>query len=427
MKLLKRAGACLPVVLLLAANAMHSPAMAQGACADEAACPGLQVSAGYTADLRRNTTGGVERGNAASGLLELGAVWTTDRLLPGAWVTSTASLIHTTGGAITGRYVGDLQGLNNIEAPAALRLYELWSEVQFGGGEGLSTRMGFLDLNAEFDAPVTSAFFIGPPFGIGTDLAQTGENGPAVFPVTSLGVRVAGKIGAAHWRVAAFDGVPGRVDRDRFAAVRVSREDGALLIGEVEAAPAGLNKLAVGVWSYTSRFDAIDAAARGDDARRTGNRGGYAMIDAPLGRIGGTRLDGVLRAGGAAGRFNAVDRFLGAALVASHLSGSRPDDAIGVAIAHGRTSSAFQQQRSFEGAVSRKSETQIELTWRSPLRPWLAIVPSLQWVAHPGADRAVRDAFVVGMRFEMNFDHNWPLLARQSDQSSSAPLVMTTP
>jgi len=426
MKLIKRAGACLPMLLCLLVNAMPC-ATAQNACVDEGACPGLQVSAGYIADLRRNATGGLERGNAASGLLQLGAAWTTDRLLPGAWITSTASLIHTTGGAISGRYVGDLQGLNNIEAPAALRLYELWSEARFGGDDGLSTRMGFLDLNAEFDAPVTSAFFIGPPFGIGTDLAQTGENGPAVFPVTSLGLRVAGRIGAAHWRMAAFDGVPGRVDRNRFAAVNLSRGDGALLIAEVELAPAGFNKLAAGLWSYTSRFDAIDAAARGDHRRRAGNRGGYAVIDAPLGQIGGVHLAGVVRAGAAAGRFNAVDGFLGAALVASHLSAARPDDAIGVAVAHGRTSSAFQRQQFFDGLASRDSETQVELTWRSPVQPWMAIVPSLQWVAHPGADRAVRDALVVGLRFEMNFDRNWPLLARRPDHSPSAPLVMTTP
>ncbi len=417
----------LRVALLFVGNALHPAVLAQDACAADGACPGVQLSAGYTADLRRNTSGGLERGNAASGLLELGAAWTTDRLLPGALVTSTASLIHTTGGAISGRYVGDLQGLNNIEAPAALRLYELWSEIRFGSSEGLSTRMGFLDLNAEFDAPVTSAFFIGPPFGIGTDLAQTGENGPAVFPVTSLGIRVAGGWGGLRWRMAAFDGVPGRVDRDHFATLDVSRHDGALVIGEIEAAPAGLNKIAVGAWSYTAKFDSIDASARGESSRHAGNRGGYAMLDAPLGHPSRMRLNGVLRAGIADGAFNAVDRFLGAAVVADHLFASRPDDAIGIAVAHGRTSNAFRRQQAFAGAQPRKSETQVELTWRAAARSWLALVPSLQWVAHPGADAAVRDAFVMGIRFEMNVDHHWPLLARNTASRQDAPLVMTAP
>ncbi len=83
--------------------------------------------------------------------------------------------------------VGDLQGLNNIEADAGWYLYDLWSEVSFGPRQGASVRAGLLDLNAEFDTSDTAGFFVSPPFGIGTDLAQTGANGPAVFPVTGAG------------------------------------------------------------------------------------------------------------------------------------------------------------------------------------------------------------------------------------------------
>ena len=315
-------------------------------CLPGAPCPSFELSAGYTADFRRNTTGGLATGNAASGLLELGALWTSDSLLPGALVTTSASLIHSHGGAISGKLVGDLQGLNNIEAPVGLRMYELWSEVSFGNGQQFSTRVGLLDLNAEFDAPVTSSFFIGPPFGIGTDLAQTGENGPAVFPVTSLGLRIAGKLGEAiSWRAAAFDGVPGRVDRNSFAPVDVSGRQGALLIGEVEVGVRRLNKLAFGAWTYTSAFDTIDSQVTGS-APRKGNRGGYAMIDMPLATLNAMRLDGVLRAGVADARFNAVSTYVGAAVVASHLLPGRPDDAMGLAVAHGRTGAQFRSQLS---------------------------------------------------------------------------------
>jgi len=147
----------------------------------------------------------------------------------------------------------------------------------------------------------------------------------------------------------------------------------------------------------------------------------------PLGSVGAARLDGMLRIGAAAGDYNAVHRYLGAGVVISHLSDRRPDDAVGIAVAHGRTSAAFRRAMAFEGATPLDSETQVELTWRTPLRPWLAIVPSMQWVNNPGADDALRDAWVAGLRFEMSFDHNWPLLARQRDPDTNAPLVMTTP
>jgi porin len=421
---MRKSGFLSPCTLLLAT--VGPLCQAQDVSCIVGDCPGLDVTFNYTADLRRNTRGGVERGNAASGLLHTGVAWTSDRLWPGAMVVTRASLIHTTGGDISGRYVGDLQGLNNIEADGALRLYDFWTEIRFG--RGLATRMGFLDLNAEFDAPVTSSFFVGAPFGIGTDLAQTGENGPAVFPVTSLGVRMMGRFeGGTTWRFGAFDAVPGHADKREFATIDVSRRQGALLIGELERAPRGFNKVAVGAWTYTSDFERLDSGASGDVARRKGNRGAYAVADGPLGGIGGARFDGMVRVGFAAGDFNATHRYVGAAVVASRLWERRPDDAIGLAVAHARTSSAFRRQLAFDGGEPRSSETQIELTWRAPLSDWFAVVPGAQWVNRPGADRALRDALVLGMRFEFALEHTWPMVVRQDGPGSDTPVVMTSP
>lgn len=378
-------------------------------------CSSVAVSAGYTADLRRNTRGGVATGTAASGLLELGAAWRSDRLVPGASFTASASAIHVAGDGISGELVGDLQGLNNIEADHGWYLYDLWTELAFGAGQGASLRVGLLDLNAEFDSSDTAGFFVGPPFGIGTDIAQTGENGPAVFPVTGLGLRIGGLLGErSAWRLAAYEGTPGHTDRHRFATFGPSRDhEGALVIGELQFRPGRMHKLAFGAWSYTARFEPLDPAAAGDAAVRRGNRGAYVMVDAPLASLGGTRLDGMLRAGVADPRFNAVRHYAGAALVAGQLLPGRPDDAVGLAIAHGRTSAAWRRAQAFDGGMPRAAETQVELTWRSPLLSWLSVAPSLQWVDAPGADRRYRDAWVLGLRFEMSAGRDWPLLAQQ--------------
>jgi porin len=381
-------------------------------CGD-GACPGLDLAAGYTADFRRNTRGGLARGNAASGLFEAGLAWRSDSLLPGAMVTTSASLIHVGGDAISGELVGDLQGLNNIEADAGWYLYDLWTEVSFGARQAASVRAGFLDLNAEFDTSDTAGFFIGPPFGIGTDLAQSGENGPGIFPVTALGLRLGGTLGdELHWRMAAYEGTPGRTDRHRFATASLQEGEGALLIGELDLTPRHLHKLAFGAWTYTTSFEPIDAAVTGDARRRRGNQGAYAMVDAPLGSSGGLRLDGMLRAGLADTRFNAVGTYVGAAMVASNLLASRPDDAIGIAVAHARTGHRFRRLQAFEGGAPARTETAVELTWRAPLVQSLALVPSVQWIASPGADRSRRAAFVAGLRFEVSFERSWTQLAR---------------
>jgi porin len=386
--------------------------LAQQMACEAPACPGLELSAGYTADFRRNTRGGFARGNAWSGLLEAGVAWRSDEVLPAGLLSTSASLIHVSGDGISGERVGDLQGLNNIEADSGWYLYDLWAEVAFGARQAASVRAGFLDLNAEFDSSDTAGFFVSPPFGIGTDLAQTGENGPAVFPVTALGVRLDGQAGALQWRLAAFEGSPGRTDRHRFATIDYSRAEGALLAGELQFAAARLHKLAIGAWTYTARFERIDAASSGDVARRRGNRGAYAMVDAPLGALGQARLDGMLRAGFAAARFNASAHYAGAAVVASNLLPGRPDDGLGLAIAHARTGRQFRSQLAFDGGSPARSETALELTWRAPLAPWIAIVPSLQWIDSPGADRSRRDAFVAGARVEVSWERSWSMQAR---------------
>lgn len=402
-------------------------AQAQGAaCTETPACPGLDFTAGYTADFRRNTTGGIQKGNAVSGLLEAGMAWRSAALLPGAFVTTSASLIHVGGDSVSGDLVGDLQGLNNIEADAGWYLYDLWSEVSFGPRQGASVRAGLLDLNAEFDTSDTAGFFVSPPFGIGTDLAQTGENGPAVFPVTALGLRFGGQLGEAlQWRIAAYEGTPGRSGSHRFATAELSRGEGALIIGELAFAPAGLHKLAVGAWSYTASFERIDAGATGNDVHGKGNRGFYAMIDAPLGSLGDAQVDGMLRAGMADARYNAVGTYVGGAVVVSKLLSWRPDDGFGIAVAHARTGRQFRAQLAADGGRPAKSETAVELTWRAPLAGWLAVVPGVQWVATPGADRAARNAFIAGLRFEMSWGRSWSLLANQATPQQDPEFVVS--
>ncbi len=128
-------------------------------------------------------------GTAYSDMLDLGAIVDHRQPVLGHPVHHQRLRQHLGGDDISGDFIGDIHGVNNIEAPDAWHLYEFWSEFNFGGRANTSLRMGLLDLNADFDAPVTSALFVGPVHGIGTEFAQTGSNGPAIFPVTGLGIR----------------------------------------------------------------------------------------------------------------------------------------------------------------------------------------------------------------------------------------------
>jgi len=373
--------------------------------------PSLVFGAGYTGDFRRNTTGGLSVGDAYSDSIDLGVEWTTTGLFSAATMTTSLSVMHLGGDGISGRYVGDAQGVNNIEADQGWYLYESW--VEFGFGEHAnSLRAGVLDLNAEFDTPVTSALFTGAAFGIGTDFSQSGSRGPNIWPTTGLGLRAAGDISSSvHWRFGAYDGAPG-TDDGAFTSTRVSRDEGALLVGELEYSSERIHKLAFGSWSYTARFERIDAGMTGAAPAR-GNDGFYGVIDLRIGSAGRTDFDGALRAGMASDEFNIFDRYVGAVVTATHLWAARPDDALGFGIAYAHAGAPYRAFQDFQGLRATAGETSFELVYRAALTDWLSVLPVVQYVRDPGMDPAVGDAWIAGLRFEISRERSWQLSARR--------------
>jgi porin len=401
--------------VVFAVSLLALAALGNAARAQDAAETGLAVSIGYTGDLRRNTTGGIAVGTAYSDMLDLGASWGTHNLFAGTGFSTSLSVMHLGGDDITGEFVGDLHGVNNIEAPDAWHLYEFWSEFSFGGRANTSLRLGLLDLNADFDTPVTSSLFVGPAHGIGTEISQSGGNGPAIFPVTGLGIRLAGQFNEGlRWRVGAFEGTPGDDDESSFAAFDVTSGEGSLLIGEVEYASDRFNKISLGMWSYTADFERLDAGLTSGPQSQHGNQGVYALVDLPLANLGPARIDGSLRVGVANERFNPVDEYVGGTVVVSHPFAARPDDAFGFAVAYGRTGDLYRNVQALAGIPAASAETSYELTYRAPVTGWLALAPSVQFVSNPGADLAMRDAWVVGLRFELSQEKSWPMFAQRS-------------
>lgn len=90
------------------------------------------------------------------------------------------------------------------------------------------------------------------------------------------------------------------------------------------------------------------------------------------------------------------DRFASAGL---KLTGPwAEEDELGLAFATAFT--ARDYRAAFGGG---KSETAVELTYRTPIADWFSIQPHVQYVRNPGADPTIGDAIVLGMRFEASF------------------------
>jgi porin len=256
-------------------------------------------------------------------------------------------------------------------------------------------KVGLYDLNSEFDVLESSGLFVGSAHGIGTDIAQSGEAGPSIFPTTSLAARI--EVEPANnlkIRAAILDGVPGNPDRPKRTAINLGNGDGALLIAEAEASIESA-KILFGHWRYTSDFETWSGDIR------DGNDGWYVRGEARLlseREDGAQGLDGFARYGIAEGRFNPFDTFLSGGLTYTGLFPNHDDDQIGVAIATAFTSKQFRQF-----GPSLKHETALELTYRKKVNDWLTVQPGLHYVMNPSATPGTPDAVALMLRMEVSF------------------------
>ncbi len=342
----------------------------------------------YTGEWWRNQDGGLDTGTRYLDNLDVTLAIDAERAfgLPG--VEFFLYGLYNNGQSFGGELTGDMHGVSNIETGVqAARLYEAWADWRFGRERRQSLRFGLYDLNSEFDSIESGALFINSAHGIGSELADSGQNGPSIFPVTSLALRW--RADFERWSVlaAALDGVPGDPAHPKRTTIRFDKGDGALLIGEVQRRGARVRKAAIGAWHYTADFPDVEAVQpNGDPVVRSGNSGLYGFIDVRL--IGDAaaperQLTGFLRIGVADDRVNTIERYFGAGL------GWR---GLGIAYAHAHAI-----------APARGTEENIELTWRVPVTDWLTLQPDLQYIINPGLEPGSDHALALGLRFELAY------------------------
>ena len=297
---------------------------------------------------------------------------------------------------------GTLQGVDNIEvARHRFRLFEAWLDQSFAGDKA-SLRAGLYDLNSEFYVNDSASLLIAPAFGIGSELAATGPNGPSIFPSTALAVRL--KVQPAknvYVQAALLDakagvlGDPGGVD--------LSFKDGGLMIAE--AGWTGRGKVAVGAWRYTkTQSDIRDLDLSGDPSRRQAH-GLYLLVDQPLrGADGDVRqLSAFARAGVSDGDTTPFVGGYQLGVLVSRLFASRPHSALSIGVDQAFLSSKYRANALDGGVRLHRTESLAEVTYADQIGRRLTVQPSLQWTHHPSGDPALPDAFVGALRVSIKF------------------------
>jgi len=371
---------------------------------EDKASPAIDLSVVYTLDLWRNARGGLRRGERYLDNLDVTLTVDADRALGWAGATLFLYGLYNNGNSLTDELVGDLQVVSNIDAGVqAARLYEAWVEQRFGGGRA-SVKFGLYDLNSEFDTSESSSLFINSSQGVGPDFSQSGQNGPSIFPVTSLALRADYKV-TENWlvRAALLDGVPGDPNRPKRTTIKLGNGDGALLVAELEYSDE-LTKAAAGHWRYTARFEDILATAVADEpVPRGGSDGLYMFVERKL--TGGSReapgLSAWVRLGFADENFNPIESYQGGGLVYTGLLAGRAADQLGLAVASAKLGQPYRRALELAGKASEAREINLELTYRAAPAPWLTVQPDVQYVISPGADPMLKNALVIGLRIEI--------------------------
>ena len=376
----------------------------QMATGDSGARPVI-LTFSYTGELVQNADGGARRGATFVGAAGGEFTLLIGRLLGWHGARLFVFALGTHGGAPS-ELVGDVQGVSNLEAPAAVRLEEAWLQQNLLDNR-LSWLVGRYDLNTEFYRLQSGALFINSSFGIGPEFAHSGVAGPSIFPNTAVGTRVDFKPSPnVVWRAAVLDGVP--VDRPGDGTRVFAAGDGALLVGEVAllARPntagvprqrrfgigRGLTrsyaaKVALGAWYYTARFPDLS-----DTTQHRGSGGAYLIGDLTV-----RSLTAFAQLGPGDGRVNQIGGYLGGGFTLTAPFASRAQDALGLAVAAARNGSHYERAQTAAGGTA-AGETSVELTYLAQLGSWVTVQPDVQYVIHPGGTRATRNAVVPGLR-----------------------------
>lgn len=364
---------------------------------------GLSFEAVYTGDITRNVSGGIRQRTAYLDNKDLTLSLDAEKLFNWDGATLFFYVLGNNGGNPSENNVGDTQILSNIESPDTWKLYEAWYEQQFIE-DRMSIRIGLYDLNSEFDVIDTAGLFINSSHGIGADFSQSGINGPSIFPVTSLGVRLHGFLtDNIYLQFVALDGVPGDPDRPTGTHIEFNDNDGALLaiesgfISNDAGNSSPYAKLAIGAWRYTS--NSVENAA-GENIEATKNNGLYILAERSVFHESGNPAQGMAlfaRYGVAESRINQVDRYFGSGMVYTGLIPGRDQDKLGLAVAVASNSDEYKRS---DNAIS-DEEIAWELSYRVQITPWLAIQPDVQYIINPGTNPSLDNATVFTTRLEL--------------------------
>jgi porin len=372
---------------------------------------GIEFGVDVYGDTMAVTDGGEKRNAYYAGLVEAGAEFDLDALF--GWPGTRAFVMA------IGTFGADpADGAGSVHAPSNLanevstaKLLEAWIERDFFDGK-LALLGGLYAVDSEFDVKETAGVFMNGGFGTGLELSETGLNGPCVYPTTCLGLRARYQPDDSRYlQLAVLDGVAGDPDDPRGTQIRLSSDDGLLILAEggiQRGADQGrFLRAALGAWHYTTDLETlVQPRPEGPARTMSGTQGVYALLEGDLYREPGQvtqGLSGFLRIGVADDRVNQFSHYVGAGLVYTGPFAGRSEDLLGIGVSAAFNGDDFKTAQRLAGTPVDDREVAIELTYWMPVLAWLSLQLSAQHILNPSTDPALENATLVGLRYQVTF------------------------
>ncbi len=398
-----------------------------GGTRTEIADKGLTFQAVYTGETFSNVSGGFHRRTVYLDNVDLILILDAERLF--GW-KDTSFFVYGLGnqGDNPSENTGDAQTVSNIATFDTWKLYEAWVQKNLLHNQ-LSILMGLYDLNTEFDWLKSASLFINSSHGIDPTFSQSGENGPSIFPNTTIGARAKWKpVPWFYLQTVVLNGLAGDPGNPKGTHVLFDRNNGILSVTEtaylIRPEPYALKhkrirrlgrlitpeyegKIAFGTWFYTAEFDAlarIDTA--GNPVQIHGNHGVYVFAEQTIYYEKEDPLQNLtlfVRLGLADTRINRFGFYTGGGAVYKGLIPGRNTDEIGFAVAGTHNGSEYERAQARAEIPVDDSEWNLEITYRAQITNSFAVQPDIQYIINPDTTPLVKDALAIGIRFEIIF------------------------
>lgn len=350
---------------------------------------GISLGLVYKGDLVRNFSGGIKRKGAYLGNLDITAEMDFGKTMG---LRGTKVFLYGLGnhGDTPSEFIGDSFVTSNIEAPATFKLYEAY--LQLALDDRSAVVIGLRDLNADYYVTESSGNLINSAFGVSKVIAQTGMNGPSIFPTTSLSINFKYESPTSfYFQTSAFNALAGDPESKYGTHINDSTKEGHLLIWEAGSASQAENervyKYSLGSWLYSNLVDSIDSSKP-----QSQSYGFYFLMDHPISE----NISFFIKHGLASQKVNSFSEGTETGFTFKGILSKRNGDILAIGLIRGKTSEDYRVLNN-----SQSIETVVEAAYTIKVRQEIELTPDYQWIIHPGLDKSIKNAQVAGLRFRI--------------------------